>query len=295
MFKRWSIVLILAGLTGILTLGFLSGLANRVPVVVATHALAVGQTIGEADVELRQIHASAAHPDALHSVEEVIGRRLGQTRLTDDQITESALAGADNPLVPALKSGQRAMAVKVTDNQGLLGTLRPGDAVSVIGVNTKNIEGSQSRVLLSQLRVLLVSYDFRYSEPETVTPSEQGNLTSVSASSRQRVREGVVVLAVPVQPISITVGISSTVDISGSLSTVPIQVLASPVEVLALLNNDPNTQIHLALEPAGALSAESPGVEISDLFPERDSQDDSTVPPFIPFPASSNTTNGDQP
>jgi len=94
--KRWITVIILAGLTGILMLGFLSGLANRVEVVVATHSLAVGQTITEADVELRPIHASAVHDDALTTFEDVIGKRLGQARLGGDQITQAALVGADN-------------------------------------------------------------------------------------------------------------------------------------------------------------------------------------------------------
>ncbi|HEY4721654.1 MAG TPA: SAF domain-containing protein, partial [Anaerolineae bacterium] len=65
MLKRWFIVIGLAGLTGILMLGFLAGLANNRPVVVATHPLSVGQTITEADVELRPVHASAVSEGAI--------------------------------------------------------------------------------------------------------------------------------------------------------------------------------------------------------------------------------------
>ncbi len=294
--KRWIIVIVLAGLTGILMLGFLSGLSNRVEVVVATHALAVGQTITEADIELRPIHASAVHDDAITALEDVIGKRLGQARLGGDQITQAALVGADNPLVPALEAGHRAIAVKVTDNQGLLGTLRPGDTVSVIGVNNQGGSGSEARLVLSGLKVLLVSYDFRYSEPAEPAPSgDSGNLTSLS-SSRQRVREGVVVLDVPVVPISITVGISTATSLAGVISSAPVQVSASPVEVLALLNNDQNTKIHLALEPVGALSVDTPGMSLSDLFPGKEQPFDTvSAPLYVPIPDTSTPASGGRP
>ena len=285
--KRWIIVIVLAGLTGILMLGFLSGLANRVEVVVATHSLAVGQTITEADVELRPIHASAVHDDALATLEDVIGKRLGQARLSGDQITQAALIGADNPLVPALQAGHRAMAVKVSDNQGLLGTLRPGDTVSVIGINSQGGSDSQARLMLSGLKVLLVSYDFRYSEPAEPAPSSNsGNLSTLSAS-KQRVREGVVVLDVPVAPISITVGMTATTSPAGVVTTAPMQVSASPVEVLALLNNDQNTQIHLALEPVGASATDTPGLSLSDLFLPEELLDSALPLPYVPVPDTS--------
>ena len=205
MFKSWFVVIGLAGLTGILMLGFLAGLANNTPVVVATHALSVGQTITEADVELRPVHASAVSDGALTSLEAVVGKRLGQTRLAGDQITQAALTGADNPLVPALDAGHRAMAVKVTDNQGLLGTLRPGDTVSVIGVTGQG-NSAQSRLVLSGLRVLLVSYDFRYSEPAEPVASDQSNLSSLSSKQQRAIAAGAVraaraarVIRLPVQ------------------------------------------------------------------------------------------------
>jgi Flp pilus assembly protein CpaB len=296
MLKRWFIVIGLAGLTGILMLGFLAGLANNTPVVVATHALSVGQTITEADVALRPVHASAVSDGAITTLEEVVGKRLGQTRLAGDQITQAALAGADNPLVPALDEGNRAMAVKVTDNQGLLGTLRPGDTVSVIGVTGQG-SSAQSRLVLSGLRVLLVSYDFRYSEPAEPVASDQSNLSSLS-SRQQRVREGVVVLQVPVEPISLTVGITATTSANGVVSTAPLQVSTSPVEVLALLNNDQDTKIHLALEPVGALAIDTPGISLANLFPEIERPFDATTsstPLYVPVTEPDNAASGGQP
>ncbi|MBN1888878.1 MAG: Flp pilus assembly protein CpaB [Thermoflexales bacterium] len=258
MLRRWIIVIVLAGLTGVLTLSFLGSLANRKQVVVVSRPISGGQIVSSNDVALKSIHASAVTEGAFTKVEQVVGKRLGQTRLPGDQLTAAALAGADNPLVPMLESGYRAVAIKVTDDKGLLGTLRPGDSVSVVGIFATE-SGPQAHLLLTNMEVMLVPHDFRYIEPVEAGGSAGGGVDSVGSSSssgQQRPQQGVVVLETPVQPISITVGLSGTT---------PVQVFASPVEVLPLLNN--NATIHLALEPKGALSPDTPGASLKELFP----------------------------
>ena len=105
-------------------------------------------------------------------------------------------------------------------------------------------------------------------------------------------------LQVPVEPISITVGITATTNANGVASTAPLQVSTSPVEVLALLNNDQDTKIHLALEPIGALAIDTPGIALANLFPEIErlfEAGTSSTPLYVPVTETDTTTSGGQP
>jgi hypothetical protein len=155
--------------------------------------------------------------------------------------------------------------------------------------------GAESKVMLTGLKVLFVPYEFRYRELNT---EDSGNMMSPVMSSSGDREKGVIVLSVPVTPITVTwhisnvvpaetttarstapkVGASSTttetVFTSGSTATQPEPIVdpnptvrVSPVELLTLL--DTQAQIYLVMEPAEmGEDVGTPGVYLYDLLPE---------------------------
>lgn len=206
-----SIIVIgaLALVTFILVAGVLAAAQKKAPVVVAARALEAGTQLSISDVEMVQIHAGAVQQGAFDAVEDVIGLLSTVQRLPGDQIT-SAMVGdsAQNALAQALDPGYRAVAIDVDRASGLAGLLRPGDTVSaigiieqeMIGVGQTNV-GAASKMMLANLKVLFVPYEFRYRE---LNPGGSGDTMSpVMASSADR-DKGVIVLSVPVDPITVT-------------------------------------------------------------------------------------------
>jgi hypothetical protein len=144
-------------------------------------------------------------PGAFTTVEDVLGRTLTVPRLAGEQFTPGpflAQPSANTELGP----GERAIALKDTDAQGVMGLLQPGDTVSAVLVDGR---ANRARLTLTDLRVLRVSFDFRYQEPDirpaaaTTGPialggeSSGASSTSMSSSSATRKTEGVILLAVP--------------------------------------------------------------------------------------------------
>ena len=304
---RSSIVIIgvLALVTFALVAGVLSAAQKKAPVVVAARALEAGTKLSLADVEVIQVHAGAVLEGAFETVEDVAGLVITVQRLSGDQVTAHMVGdAAQNALAQALDPDHRAVAIHVDQASGLAGLLRPGDYVSVIsiidpsslgGMGYQRATGAESKVMLTGLKVLFVPYEFRYRELNT---EDSGNLMSpVMASSGDR-EKGVIVLSVPVQPITVTWHISNvvpaeattaknaapkvdasgttteTVFSSGSTATRPEPavdpnpaVRVSPVELLTLL--DTQAQIYLVMEPAEkGEDVETPGVYLYDLLPD---------------------------
>jgi hypothetical protein len=78
-------------------------------------------------------------------------------------------------------------------------------------------------------------------------------------STQRRERTGVVVLAAPATPITVTVPVSLT-----GVTTETFTV--TPVELLALLDDSGDASVHLVLEPDDAEPAVALGVAINDLL-----------------------------
>ncbi|MBN1933863.1 MAG: Flp pilus assembly protein CpaB [Anaerolineae bacterium] len=283
----------LALITFALVAGVLSAAQKKAPVVVAARALEAGTRLSLADVQVKQVHAGAVLEGAFTAVEEVVGLVTTVQRLPGDQVTADMVGdAAQNALAQALDPGHRAVAIHVDQASGLAGLLRPGDTVSVVGIidpsalggtSAQRATGAGAKVLLSGLKVLFVPYEFRYRELSE--SNDGGGLSPVMASSGDR-EKGVIVLSVPVQPITVTWQISTPVAVTlidtpptgavgptqpisataGVTGTTPLfsgaptttqaetaldanpTLCVSPVELLALL--DSQATIYLALEPA---------------------------------------------
>jgi len=304
---RSSIVIIgaLALVTFALVAGVLSAAQKKAPVVVAARALEAGTKLSLADVEVVQVHAGAVLEGAFETVEDVTGLVITVQRMPGDQVTADMVGdAAQNALAQALDPNHRAVAIHVDQASGLAGLLRPGDTVSAIGIidpsslggmGYQRATGAESKVMLTGLKVLFVPYEFRYRELNT---EDSGNMMSPVMSSSGDREKGVIVLSVPVTPITVTWHISSavpaetatarstapkvgasgtttdTVFTSGSTATQPEPIIdpnptvrVSPVELLTLL--DTQAQIYLVMEPAEMGEVvETPGVYLYDLLPE---------------------------
>ncbi len=309
---RSSLVVIgaLALITFVLVAGVLTAAQKKAPVVVAARALEAGTRLSLADVEVVQVHAGAVLEGAFETPEDVVGLVITVQRLPGDQLTADMVGdAAQNALAQALDPGHRAVAVHVDQASGLAGLLRPGDTVSVVGIvdpstlgglGYQRATGAGAKVLLTNLKVLFVPYEFRYRELNT---EDSGNAMSPVMSSSSDREKGVIVLSVPVQPITVTWQISIVVTsvngvpsgivspaqtistTAGVTETTPLfsgaptttqsetaldanpTLRVSPVELIALL--DSQATIFLAMEPASkGDEVETPGVYLVDLLPD---------------------------
>jgi len=287
-----AIIAVLAVLTFLAVAGTLSAAQSKTTVVVAAKYLEPGTRLSERDVTTKRIHSGAVLEGAFTDPEEPVGQTLTIARAPGDQITASMVGeSAQSALAQALPPDHRAVAVKVTRSQGLAGLLRPGDRVSIIAiVNPQNVlqqiyraeeeklsqpRGPMAKITLTGLRILFVPWDFRYQE---ATPTEEEGLFAPVVTTRQGQENGVIVLDVPVTPITVTWALptpapTAAVTATGTVTTTtaveedeerPPSLLISPAELLALLDNT-EAEIHLALEPAEAEEVPTIGVSLGDI------------------------------
>ncbi len=271
--KRWLVILGIAVVVTVALFLFLSKLEQKATVVVAASNLPAGAVLRDSDVKARTLHASGVLPGAFTAVEEVLGRTLTVPRLAGEQFTPAAFSEQPSTSTE-LGPGERAIALQVTDAQGMLGLLQPGDTVSAVLVDGHTY---RARLTLTDLRVLRVSFDFRYQEPDTrpaaattgpiaLGGSSSSNTTSASTSSNNtnRKTEGVIVLAVPAA-VQVSAWQFPYVDSEGeTIYTGTLKI--APAEALALLNQVGG--VHLVLEPRTRQPQEATtGLALEWLFP----------------------------
>ena len=262
--KGIGITAFVAVVTFVLVLAFLAGMKHTVPTVVAARPLAAGTKLTAQDVRVVQVHASARLPDAFRDPGEVVGKVLAVSRAQGDQITQDMVGAGAYGLPAQLAPDTRAIGVHVNKASGVLGDLRPGDRVTVIGILDPAELGLQqqdtgfgmeeptpqpgpvARVVLSGLKVLLVPQSFRYQET-----TQGGKLLPVG----QRTSEDVILLQAPVTPITLTVRTSE--DMTDTMTV-------SPLELLALL--DAKGRVYLALEPLENAAEVSVGISAADIM-----------------------------
>ncbi len=264
--RRWIIIggiaLIVAGAVFL----FFARLERKATVVVATRDLPAGTRLQATDLAETVIHASGAQTGVYSETQTLIGRQLRSGRLQGDQLTRAVFA-AQPSQAEILAPNERAVAVKVTDSQGVLGLLQPDDRVSVVMVDARD---ERARRVLAGLRVLKVSYDFIYQEPDSGAAEVTGGAIALGgdagggsrATFTRREEEGIVLLAVPSDsPFETQVQLP---DAAGEVFTATTKIGAA--EALALL--DKLGGLHLVLEPQTAQpAAPTTGVELAWLFP----------------------------
>jgi hypothetical protein len=267
--RRWIIIGVISILVAGAVFLFFSRLEQKATIVVATRDLPAGTQLQEGDLAEAIIHASGAQTGVYSDTQPLIGRQLRSGRLQGDQLTRAAFATQPSQ-AEILAPYERAVAIKVTDSQGVMGLLQPDDHVSVVMVDDRD---ERARRVLEGLRVLKVSYDFVYQEPDLGgAPASSGPISlggddtaadsGGTAFNTRRESEGIVLLAVPSDvPLETQVQIPDT---AGELFTATAQINAA--EALALM--DKLGGLHLVLEPRTAQpAAETTGAELPWLFP----------------------------
>lgn len=118
-----------------------------VPVLVATHDLALGQTVGGGDLRVERRPEAYVPSGALRAVEPAVDQVLGGPVLAGEVLTSARFRGSGS--LAALAPGTLAVSVPVGD-PGLLGTLRPADLVSVLVAGTGETVAAAAPVLSSE-------------------------------------------------------------------------------------------------------------------------------------------------
>lgn len=208
--RRWVVPVLavfLALITTGVVIGYLQTLQRRnavappvpmVGVVVAKKAIQTRQIITAADLEVRQVPASAVHPRALHSTGEAVNHVATTDIYDGEQVISDMLAPADvgASLSYVVPKGMRAVTLAMNEVADVAGFVAPGDRVDVVATVTP--EGGQqiSRIFLQNALVLAAAQQpsQKPGQPAKVTtsvtlaltPDQVEALTQIDNSGRVR-------------------------------------------------------------------------------------------------------------
>ena len=230
-------------------------------VVVAAHDLKGGHVLAEQDIEMKAVPAEILAEDVVTDAALVIGQPLRIDRGKGDVIRNSHIGN-----LITLQPNERAIAVKITDGNGVSGLLTPGQTVGVIATipqNNSDVSGTFSKSTIEGLRVLYIDPRFSASQDANVVPAEA---TPVGVSglsglnTDERAREGSVILAVPTGLQTIFYDFSASGAVSESRSV-------NALELLAALSYTDGASITLYLMPGeNPVNFSSPGLWLPDLI-----------------------------
>jgi pilus assembly protein CpaB len=162
---RTSVVLFVALLAAAATSYGVYAALIRIPVreveiatrhaVVAAKAMPIGALLTTENVKLVDWPAATPLEGGFDSLEEVVGRGLITSVVTNEPIAENKVAPreAGAGLPPAIPPGMRAMSVKVNEVIGVAGFVVPGTHVDVMVIFEQK-EEAISRVVVSNVQVL---------------------------------------------------------------------------------------------------------------------------------------------
>src|SRR5262245_43626592 len=124
-------------------------------VVVARHALTLGELVTKDDVKLVPWPSSDPLPGGFDSVDKVVNRGVVVPVMENEPLAESKLAAieAGAGLPPTIPAGMRAISVKVNEVIGVAGFAVPGTRVDVLAMVREN-NNAMSRIVVSNVQVL---------------------------------------------------------------------------------------------------------------------------------------------
>lgn len=262
---RLILPLLLAALTfALILLALWPNDPPTISVLVAARDLGAGSVLTAADLTPLSLEAGLAPADAIADAASLVGQTLAVVRFQGEPVTLRHLGPA-----VAVQSDERAVSLRVEQDQGLAGILRPGMHVGVVATLEDELGGVYAKAMLEDLRVVYVSPDFQ-ARPDLPVTAEMtvnnGESSSVaggsSAASRRsttassaanQAREGVVIVAAPIAPHPVTFApIVETTPLTYTL------LGGNEEEVVASAGNTlsaaplPVTQLAVWLPPEGA-------------------------------------------
>ena len=137
-------------------------------VVVTTAPLATGVLLQASDVKLVPWPAAAPVAGAFTDIKTVINRGLLTPLLANEPITADRLApvSAGGGLTPSIRSGMRAMSVKVNEVIGVAGFVVPGTRVDVLVTIRRGTDDTMTRTVVSNAQVLTAGTRNDQEKPE---------------------------------------------------------------------------------------------------------------------------------
>jgi hypothetical protein len=187
-----------------------------------------------------------------------------------------------------LEANERAISVRITDQNGVSGLLTPGQLVGVIATipqDNADVSGTFSKATIEGLRVLYIDPRFAASQEANVVPAEAtpAGISGLSGlNTNERAREGSVILAVPTNLQTVFYDFSSTGAISESRNV-------NALELLAALSYTDGASVTLYMMPQeGSSQFTSPGLWLPDLImtplPTATATPPGTPGPVVPTP-----------
>jgi pilus assembly protein CpaB len=169
------------------------------PVVVAVANLDLGASLRPEDVRTIDWPAESVPSGAFEHVEDVVGRGLIQPVVQNEAILPNKLASKDAGagLAPVIRTGYRAVSVRVNDVIGVAGYVLPGTHVDVVvTINPTQQQGDiTSKIVLTNVEVLgsgtKIERDTEQGKPIAVSvvtllvnPAEAEKLTLASTEGK---------------------------------------------------------------------------------------------------------------
>jgi pilus assembly protein CpaB len=159
--------LMVAGLVGFLVFQTINGIQPPPPlpvvrVLVAAHDLPLGKALFAEDVALIDWPQRDAIYRSFPAPEDVVGRVLTRPLVKGEAISDQRLAPreAGQGLGALIPKGMRAQALRVNDESGVAGFLRPGDFVDVVTI-LREEEGLLSKTSLQNVQVIAVGEQYQ--------------------------------------------------------------------------------------------------------------------------------------
>jgi len=171
-------------------------------VVVARHALALGDLVTKEDVKLVAWPSSDPLPGGFDSMDKVVNRGVIVPVMENEPLAESKLAPieAGAGLPPTIPAGMRAISVKVNEVIGVAGFAVPGTRVDVLAMVREN-NNSMSRIVVGNVQVLTsgTKYDQEQSRKDGKPISTTVVTLAVTPADAERIAlaatDGQIVLA----------------------------------------------------------------------------------------------------
>ena len=171
-------------------------------VVVARHALALGELVTKEDVKLVAWPSSDPLPGGFDSMDKVVNRGVIVPVMENEPLAESKLAPieAGAGLPPTIPAGMRAISVKVNEVIGVAGFAVPGTRVDVLAMVREN-NNSMSRIVVGNVQVLTsgTKYDQEQSRKDGKPISTTVVTLAVTPADAERIAlaatDGQIVLA----------------------------------------------------------------------------------------------------
>jgi Flp pilus assembly protein CpaB len=129
---------------------------HTVDIVVAARDLGAGAVLTDADLAVVTLPADQVPPDAVTDPAPLVGQTLAVARFQGEAVSPKHLG-----LPVSLGPDERAVAIRVKQDRGLAGLLRPGARVGVVATLPDAGGDLFAKAVIENLRVLYVSPDFQ--------------------------------------------------------------------------------------------------------------------------------------